>query len=121
VRKILIALATTIPFVFPHAARADIRVELAKDRYCRSYSALYQEGKTFEPYIINLRAGQTFQVHNNDPYVSLLELISPQGQKVGDFLMEPQEVKEVKVPVTGDYRIELANDKDFYDLRFCAY
>lgn len=50
-----------------------------------------------------------------------MELISPQGQKVGDFLMEAEEVKEVEVPVSGNYRIELANDKDFYDLRFCAY
>jgi hypothetical protein len=50
-----------------------------------------------------------------------VELISPQGQEVGDFLMEPEEVKEMTVPVSGDYSVELANDKDFYDLRFCAY
>ncbi len=34
--------------------------------------------------------------------------------------MEQEEVKEVKVPVSGDYQSELANDKDFYDLRFGA-
>lgn len=120
-RQILIALFTTIPFVFSQVARADIRVEFARDRYCRSYSALYQEGKTYEPYIINLSVGQTFQVHNLDPYVSLVELISPQGEEVGDFLMGPEEVKKVTIPVSGDYSVELANDKDFYDLRFCAY
>ncbi len=119
-KRTLIALVTTAICLIPSAVRAEIRVEFARDRHCRSYTATYTP-RGFQPYVIRLQAGQDFQIHNMDEFVSLVDLITPSGKKIGDFLMSPGEVKSIELPESGNYRIIPANDKDFYDLRFCAY
>ncbi|MBD1845649.1 hypothetical protein H6F89_20005 [Cyanobacteria bacterium FACHB-63] len=115
--------ATVALCAFPSIAKADIRVQIPAKRHCKPYSVSYAYNKqeSFPVYMMRLKAGQRFEVRNMDEYVSLVTLINPQGQQIQDFLMSAGEVGSVTVPQTGDYRIQLASDKDYYDLRFCAY
>jgi hypothetical protein len=112
-------LTMTLPAM---AASSEIRVKFPDNRHCGAYTATYSKQiQGFAAYRISMKAGQKFEVHNMDEFVSLVDVMTPSGQKIGDFLMEPKEVKSIELPETGDYIIQLANDKDFYDLRFCAY
>lgn len=104
-------------------AKADVRVQIPVKRHCKPYSVsyAYNQKESFPVYVLRLQAEQRLEVHNMDEFISLVTLINPQGQQVEDFLMSPGEVASATIPQTGDYRIQLANDKDYYDLRFCAY
>lgn len=115
-----IALLTILIGLLPSAAKADVRVQIPHKRHCKPYSVAYapNQKEAFPVYVLRLQAGQRFEVHNMDEYVSLITLISPQGKQVRDFLMSAGEVASTTVSQTGNYRIQLANDKDYYDLRF---
>lgn len=117
------AVATTVLCLLPSVAKADVRVQIPDKRHCKPYSVTYASNKkeAFPVYVLRLKAGQRFEVHNMDKYVSLVTLIAPQGKPRQDFLMSAGEIATTTIPKTGDYRIQLASDKDYYDLRFCVY
>jgi hypothetical protein len=117
------AITTLMLCSFSGVAKADVRVQIPAKRHCKPYSVTYayNQKEPFPVYVLRLQAGQRLEVHNMDEFVSLVTLINPQGQQVEDFLMSAGEVVSTMIPKTGDYRIQLANDKDYYDLRFCAY
>lgn len=120
-KRTSIALTTVMLCLLPSVAKADIRVQIPEKRHCKPYSVTYNKNKDFPVYVFRLKAGQRLEIHNMDEYVSLVTLINPQGKQVEDFLMSAGEVASTTIPKSGDYRIKLANDKDYYDLRFCAY
>lgn len=122
-KRLLMAIGLTFAITLPAAAMPSaIRVKFPDKRHCGAYTATYsRQQQGFAAYRIWMKTGQQFVVHNMDEFVSLVDVITPSGEKIGDFLMEPGEVKSIDLPETGDYTLQPANDKDFYDLRFCAY